>query len=409
MSIADEIGKLDELRKQGVLTDAEFENQKQALLQDSPSASAAGAPIPPTYTHTSSSNAGGQAEWSSIELKNKWWFQALLGLLIAPVGLTMAMLLESYQRGKLGEARRIPLWFKSLFVTLVAVIWGYSILSFSRNLPDASATVSTCGDDIARSALIDAVGNNAANNVNTLRLLDIENVEEVSFDAAGNVRRCNATLVMNAGRERRGYTLSVTTTGDTLVEIAAGEYSRGPSTIEPPPLADQSEDDPIGRYFDQAGIARREGYAPSELSEFVEALRLGASITEPHIVPLAGSAVEPGLIAILVEIGNTDPGETACHSCDAAITVAWFRVDNGSPSLVNHRRDFDRVGGWGHAPPAFAVLLPDGNPGFAMTVGFTAQGVTELGCRVYELQTADIIFREDLSRTPSSEKLMECG
>lgn len=209
MSLADELGKLDALRKQGVLTDAEFEQRKRSLL--------GGSGANPTNGNVPYS------EWSEVPLKNKWWFQALLTLLIIPLGLIFVIFFKSYQKKK-GAVARVGVGFKIFFVILMLCLWAF-VASLGGNpgsmsSAGASSEMVTCDSYEAREAIVDAIENNSTSNIATLRLLDLQNIEEVSYNAETRTRRCSATFVLNSGRESSAYTLSPASTPDSfLVEI----------------------------------------------------------------------------------------------------------------------------------------------------------------------------------------------
>ena len=216
MSLADELGKLDALRKQGILTDAEFEQRKRSLLGEGSGTSGAKGNVP-------------YSEWSQVPLKNKWWFQGLLTLLIIPIGLIFVLFFRSYQKKKGAVVRHPGVGFKIFFVIAMLFLWGV-IASLganpgsqsSSNATSPSAEMVKCDSYEAREALVDAIEQNATRNIATLRLLDLQNVQEVSYDAETRTRRCNATFVLNSGRESSGYTLSPASTPDSfLVEIGS--------------------------------------------------------------------------------------------------------------------------------------------------------------------------------------------
>jgi len=218
MSIADELGKLDALRKQGILTDAEFEQRKRSLLGGD------------VGTAPAASGNTQYAEWSQVPLKNKWWFQALLTLVIIPLGLIFVMFFKSYQKKNGAVVRHPGVGFKIFFVIMMLLLWAV-LASLGANPgsgsnPGSSSNVApisemvTCDSSEARQALTNAIENNATSNIATLRLLDLQNIQEVSYDPAARTRRCSATFVLNSGRESSGYTLSpASTPGNLLVEI----------------------------------------------------------------------------------------------------------------------------------------------------------------------------------------------
>jgi len=84
---------------------------------------------------------------------------------------------------------------------------------------DPEHQLASCNSNAARLALVDAIENNAASNLQTLRLLDLSNIETVDFNGTTMVRRCNATFVLNSGTQRLGYELSMSANNFLLVEV----------------------------------------------------------------------------------------------------------------------------------------------------------------------------------------------
>lgn len=102
--------------------------------------------------------------------------------------------------------------------------------------------IPTCDSPLARSAVADAVENNAVSNLATLRLLDMQGVQEIKSNATQ--RLCQATLVLNSGSQQTRYLLSLSSSGETLVQVgsdldieaaapspAAASNSKGPGPV----------------------------------------------------------------------------------------------------------------------------------------------------------------------------------
>lgn len=242
MSVAEEIKKLNELREQGIISDAEFEQQKRQLL------SPGGAAAPSHAAQSASATTSPTLAWPDVALKNKWWFQGLLTLLIPLVGL-LFLFMKSYQKGRNGEAKRVGVWFKLFFVAAVSIVWA-SILARPQGnagfvAEDTNAIGATaellpgCGSADARALINDAITNNAASSIATLRLLDVTDVEEVF--ATDSERRCNATLFLNSGSERVGYRIFQSSDRSMLL-VEVGEPYAANALRSPPSSApsDQS-------------------------------------------------------------------------------------------------------------------------------------------------------------------------
>jgi hypothetical protein len=108
MSIADEIAKLDELRTRRILSDAEFETQKQALLK------------------SSTQKDRDMPRWEAIPLRQKWWFQAILYLLALPIGILFIILCPSYQKRR-GRVVQVGKGTKVFMVILGLLVWGLNV------------------------------------------------------------------------------------------------------------------------------------------------------------------------------------------------------------------------------------------------------------------------------------------
>lgn len=100
----------------------------------------------------------------------------------------------------------------------------------------ASPTVPTCASADAREALKDAIEHNASENILTLRLLDIQDVQELK--ASKTARLCAATIVLNNGSQAARYSVKLTSDGSTLVEVGDGVDIASDATTVAPPAAE---------------------------------------------------------------------------------------------------------------------------------------------------------------------------
>lgn len=134
MTVADEIAKLDALRKSGALTEEEFEQQKKVFLG---ATSVSSAPIPePTAVL-----------WKDIPIWEKYWAQAIVLLLIPPVGILVMLALPAYRR-RATEAYRVSKLFKGVLICLASVTWIAFLArqddpSTNGRTPQVSDTVAT--------------------------------------------------------------------------------------------------------------------------------------------------------------------------------------------------------------------------------------------------------------------------
>ncbi|MGE3250560.1 MAG: SHOCT domain-containing protein [Hyphomonadaceae bacterium] len=117
MSVADELKKLAELRSQGVLTEAEFEQQKQMLLRGGPGQSA-----------TESLFGTPPLNWDKVPLSRRWWFQWLVTLVVTPFGLVLMAMVPAF---RLRDRQVIPVGptMKFVFGGIACALWGAAILA----------------------------------------------------------------------------------------------------------------------------------------------------------------------------------------------------------------------------------------------------------------------------------------
>lgn len=128
-SVADEIAKLNRLRGDGVISDDEFQKQKEVFLKSG------AAPGSPSAATTIGSN-----ELRSIPLRSRWWFQLAILWLVIPVGIILMLTCAAYQERK-GQVVRITKGTKSILIMLALLTWVFaSIRLFAgSNSPGGSA------------------------------------------------------------------------------------------------------------------------------------------------------------------------------------------------------------------------------------------------------------------------------
>lgn len=217
MSIADEIRKLAVLRDEGILSEEEFQVQKSTLVGSREPA------IASRHEEISKNDPPNFApEWASLPVSKKWWFQALLTLLIIPVGLILMAAQKSHFKKRDGSVAKRSLVTKLMFGLLAVSVWAFNIFALTENgvvWVTANPKLSQCDSNLAKVALTDAIENNANANLQTLRLLDLTEIESISYDADSQTRTCNANFVLNSGTERLGYKMHTSSDGFLLVEI----------------------------------------------------------------------------------------------------------------------------------------------------------------------------------------------
>lgn len=101
-------------------------------------------------------------------------------LVLTPVGLYLLLARKSFRRNRTGETMQVGRAQKAVFGVLGGALWAVGLLSvFGGNdlqiaaNPSSQAAISACDSPAARDALANAVEQNAASNIDTLRLLDV--------------------------------------------------------------------------------------------------------------------------------------------------------------------------------------------------------------------------------------------
>jgi len=219
---------------------------RSAFESSAPRRSAGMPAAPASQPQSTDSTSGPTLAWADVKLKNKWWFQGLLTFVIPLAGLIF-LFMKSYQKGRKGEAKRVSVWFKLFFVAAVFFVWA-SILARPQGDADYGSgdtnaigsiadLLPRCDSADARALINDAITNNVANNIATLRLLDVTEVQEIS--ATDGERRCNATLFLNSGSERVGYRMFPSSDRSMMLIEIVEPYAN--ATLPPAPGPAPSE------------------------------------------------------------------------------------------------------------------------------------------------------------------------
>jgi hypothetical protein len=117
MSVSDELVKLNDLKNAGLLSEGEFQQQREALLaaQLSPSPKA----VSPAQTIEATPAVLPIDVWPTIPLRKKWWFQVIWVLICVPFTLILMACYPSYYRHKNVEIRKVSATNKAIF----SVLW----------------------------------------------------------------------------------------------------------------------------------------------------------------------------------------------------------------------------------------------------------------------------------------------
>jgi hypothetical protein len=253
-SVADEVGKLSKLRSDGAITDAEFQQQKDRLFGAAAATTdPAAQPAPPSAT----SYSGMPSDWSAVPLKNRWWFQAVMLLLIIPVGILLMLFCPAYRK-KRGQAVRIGKGTKLTSIILALLLWALNVAKLVgyANLGSAAGTLystvakganSASSSPEADSVPGDALG--ACNDDNTKRtvrqiveqdgqtkIVDIGDAQEVSCPALNmnnggclktgdKERYCNIQLFLSSGTVNAKFRMFYGPSGKPLIEVQEGSWT----------------------------------------------------------------------------------------------------------------------------------------------------------------------------------------
>jgi len=97
------------------------------------------------------------------------------------------------------------IWFK-LAIALVGIIGMIDAVSDLGGGSKGITEIPKCDSQIARNAVQNAIEKNASANTNTLKMLDLADITEVTYDPA-TVRWCQAQLTTNAASQKVRYRL----------------------------------------------------------------------------------------------------------------------------------------------------------------------------------------------------------
>src|ERR1700722_17538591 len=130
ISIADELIKLNQLRTDRVISDAEFKQPKPGVFRSSGASSPESVPPPTPAPARTVSNP---TDWSAVSLKNKWLFQLLMSFVMIPVGMTLMLFCVAYQKQKNGQIVRIGKGTKAFLIILAALVWALTLARLAAN------------------------------------------------------------------------------------------------------------------------------------------------------------------------------------------------------------------------------------------------------------------------------------
>jgi Short C-terminal domain len=219
MYLADELAKLNQLRKDGALSEEEFAEQKRILIEGNHS--------------TKNINRPSKIKWVDVPLRHKLWFHFLLGLLVVPVGLLMMMIYPSYTKNKAGDAVRESKTKKIIFGMLFVTSWILYLGNMGTNHSTNEKTTSEhsshdtesmdilpeCDSQEVEENIGDIISNSPANKLINLELVEFTSARQVSY-TKNTERRCVADVVLNSGREQIQIRLTpAKEAGTFLIEV----------------------------------------------------------------------------------------------------------------------------------------------------------------------------------------------
>jgi len=187
----EELSQLNELRKQGALSEAEFEAQKKKILEgDAETAERAAS------EETSKQGKSKYVNWEDVPLKHKFWLHMLLGLFAGPLGVIPFALFPSYMKNKKGGVDRAGKAMKALFACGFVILWVIAVFN-----PSSDFTLPLCDSAAVEQTLGQLVANGPQSKLVNIKLLQVTNAAEISYDAQLLERACTADLLLNTGNE----------------------------------------------------------------------------------------------------------------------------------------------------------------------------------------------------------------
>ena len=129
----------------------------------------------------------------------------MMTLIVVPVGLALLIFVPSYRKKK-GQVIPTERWFKIAFAIFAVIAWVTNLNGIGGGT--GSASVPTCSSSSAKGVVKNAIERNAAGA--NLRLLELKDTKEISFDAAKPERLCGGVAVLNSGDEAIRYRLWLT-------------------------------------------------------------------------------------------------------------------------------------------------------------------------------------------------------
>ena len=106
-------------------------------------------------------------------------------------------------RGK--RSTRGGWWRLTLLVIVIGavIVW----IAVDENSPENQASLDTpaCGSDEAKKAVAEALANNVASRLVNIKLLDLKNTKQVSYNASTHERVCSAEAYLNSGQEELSF------------------------------------------------------------------------------------------------------------------------------------------------------------------------------------------------------------
>lgn len=298
---------------------------------------------------------------------------------------------------------------RAIFTAVVGFAGWAAVAAASGQFtgPAGPASIPACASNDARAALADAFSNNPSKNVVTLRLLDLRNATEVTADSGA--RRCTGIAVLNSGEEPISYTLSLSTTGDLLVQIGDPPAASAKPEDQPGEAATETWETPRA-YFGGLGIAKWTDNL-AELDTVQASVDASAQadigLAEWSFVVVAAAGVEDDTIYVLAETLRAGQEPDECHACAPSLSVLELTNAGGGWTVTDRWLNFAEIGAFGHAE-ALAVELPGNGLGFAIPVTTGMGGVNESSCTIYQITPGGPRIRSDLSRAPSNDQPYTC-
>ncbi|GEM_PF-6670389 len=186
MPSTDELIKLSQLHQDGILTQEEFEAEKQKILNVTPT----------TQKHVPASEVEVTLlkGWDDIPLRWKLWFQLIVSIFLPLIGLLLMVFLPSYSKTEDEKAQKVRNTSKSIYMVAILAAWGLFVLVESVTFPecDSSRVIERLDTLIEKEPLLKFAN---------IKPLWHVVVSETSYDEGAGKRVCKTEMLLENGKD----------------------------------------------------------------------------------------------------------------------------------------------------------------------------------------------------------------